>query len=124
MDPLFPWTQISYSMTSGTIYKDGAPMWEGRMDRAEALCIPNSSLRVIPHCRRGEFWDNGFISPPDYRINPNKYLVSFGTNIMVQTTSLQILSLATHGRMTPERVWRLAMYQGFSVPHNGYDGFD
>jgi hypothetical protein len=45
---------------------------------------------------------------------------------MVQTASLHILALATAGRMTPERVWRLAMHQGFSRPYEGYglDGID
>lgn len=118
------WTEILYSTTSGIIDRNGVPIREGRMDRTEALSIPNSTLRVISHCERGDFWDTGFVSPPYSGANHNKYLVSYGTNIMVQTASLQILSIATCGRMTPERIWRLAMYQGFSVPHNGYDGFD
>jgi hypothetical protein len=39
---------------------------------------------------------------------------------MVQRASLHILVLATAGRMTPERVWRLAMHQGFSRSYEGY----
>ena len=80
--------------------------------------IPDSSLRVIPHCKRGNHWDLGSADHP-----LDKFLVSYGTNIMVQTASLDILALATAGRMTPERVWRLAMHQGFSMPHDG-DGLD
>ena len=114
------------SVAPGAIDKNGVPAAERGMGRVEALRIPDSSLRVIPHCKMGGFglWDYGFVDPPDLETNNHHYRVSFGTNIMVQTASLCILHLVTSGRMTPERVWRLAMHQGFSVPHNGYDGFD
>jgi len=103
----------------GAIGKDGVPVSGDGMNRTEALRIPDSSLRVIPHCQMGDSWDFGFVDPPGPETNDN-YLVSYGTNIMVQTASVYILSLATSGRMTLERVWRLAMHQGFSVSHNGY----
>jgi hypothetical protein len=35
-----------------------------------------------------------------------------GKDIMVTHEALDILSLATNGRMTPARVWRMAMHQG------------
>ena len=41
------------------------------------------------------------------------YLVSHGCTVMVQAYALDILALATRGRMTPLRLWRLAMEQGF-----------
>jgi hypothetical protein len=59
------------------------------------LHVPDSSDHVLPHP------------------------LSYGKNIMVQTASLHILVLATARRMTPERVWKLAMHQGFSRPYEG-----
>jgi len=108
----------------GAIGKDGVPVSGDGMNRTEALRIPDSSLRVIPHCQMGDSWDFGFVDPPGPETNDN-YLVSYGTNIMVQTTSLRILSLATSGRMTPQRVWRLGMHQCFSVNYcTGFNGID
>ena len=71
----------------------------------------------------GDDWDFGFI---DHQDHPGNFLVSYGTNIMVQTASLHILSLATARRMTPERVWRLAIRQRYSMSrdHYGLDGID
>jgi hypothetical protein len=67
---------------------------------------------------------NEALRVPDYSRHTN--ILSFGKNIMVQTASLHILALATARRMTPERVWRLAMHQGLSRPYEGFglDGID
>jgi len=91
--------------------------------REEALGIPDSSLRVISHCQMGDDWEFGFIDHPDH---PENFLVSHSTNIMVQTASLHILSLATDGRMTPERFWNLAIRQRYSMSgdHYGLDGIN
>jgi hypothetical protein len=59
----------------------------------------------------GDDWYYGYVAPPDPR---SSYLLSYGTNIAVQSVSLPILYQATGGRMTPQRLWRLAMGQGFS----------
>ncbi|EGO20912.1 hypothetical protein SERLADRAFT_475298, partial [Serpula lacrymans var. lacrymans S7.9] len=80
----------------GAINEDGRPFFriEDPVERQEdVLRIPDSSIRVIPHCSMGEFWD---------------------------FTSLPILALATDGRVTPERLWRLAMHQGKSVSQRDY----
>jgi hypothetical protein len=50
-------------------------------------------------------------------------------NIMVQSESLSILSLAIGGRMTPQRIWRIGMHKGWSAPHTsgfftGFKGID
>jgi len=85
--------------------------------------IPDKYLRIIPHCWMGDDWYYGFVAPP----NPMApYLISYGTNIVVQSASLSILSLATGGRMTPQRLWRLAMWQGFyeGRDHDVLDGID
>lgn len=90
------------------------------MAREDALRIPDSRVRVIPNCVLGDEWNFGYVDR-----GHDSYMVSHGTNIMVESESLAILSLATNGRMTPERVWRMAMHQGFSVLHAlGYAGFD
>ena len=88
-----------------------------KVTRDEALSIPDSSLRVISHCRMGEYWDFGFLGHQDH---PEIFLVSYGTNVMVQTASLHILSLATDGRMTPHRVWRLAIRQRYTMSNDSY----
>ena len=71
----------------------------------------------------GDDWYYGFVALPD-PMTP--YLVSRGTNIVVQSISLPILFRATGGRMTPQRLWRLAMWQGFSErrDHDVLDGID
>ncbi|KAN0083962.1 hypothetical protein V8E55_007466 [Tylopilus felleus] len=53
------------------------------------------------------------------------YLVSFGCAVMMQTYALDILALATQGRMTPSRLWHLAMQQGFEEAGHPYciEGF-
>jgi len=71
----------------------------------------------------GDDWYYGLAAPPD----PTKsFLVSFGTDIVVQSASLPILSRATGERMTPQRLWRLAMWQGFAedMDRNMLDGID
>jgi hypothetical protein len=74
----------------------------------------------------GEGWDYGFIDHPDH---PENFMVSYGTNVMVQTASLHILSLATARRMTPNRVWKLTIRQRYSMSRDdcddcGFDEFD
>jgi hypothetical protein len=61
----------------------------------------------------GDYWDFGSVTNPHGREN----LVSFGVNIMVQTTSLAILEAASEGRVTPLRLWRWCMSVGL---HRGY----
>jgi hypothetical protein len=118
------------SFVPGAIHEDGEPRFYGNVEQWEALQIPESFLRVIPHYKMGQkySWNSGFASPPHPNANKLAWLVgvSFGTVIMTQTTSLPILSFATGGRMTPFRLWRLMMHQGCSVPHSSYrlEGID
>lgn len=86
-----------------------------------ALQVPDSSIRIIPRCRMGDGWYYGRVTCPD---STREYLVSYGTNIMVQSTSLPILHRATGGRMTAQRLWRLAMWQGFSEGKRVHAMFD
>jgi hypothetical protein len=88
-----------------------------------ALQIPDALLRVISHCWMGDGWYYGLVAPPDPMAH---YLVAYGANIVVQSASLPILSRATRGRMTPQRLWRLAMWYGFSESRDRdvFDGID
>jgi hypothetical protein len=53
-------------------------------------------------------WDEEWVKSSDGII----YQISQGIDILVTSTALGILSLATDGRMTPQRIWRMAMKQG------------
>jgi hypothetical protein len=88
-----------------------------------ALQIPDAQFRIIPNCCMGDDWYYGLAAPPDPTMS---FLVSFGTNIVVQSASLPILSMATGGRMTPQRLWRLAIWQEFFEDSNRnlFDGID
>ncbi|EIW78958.1 hypothetical protein CONPUDRAFT_138222 [Coniophora puteana RWD-64-598 SS2] len=101
--------------------------------REELLATPDSDIRVLRHCKAGveDTWDFGVVSDPSSREEDghNGYHVSVGVLIMVQTFALPILDLATNGRVTPQRLWRLAMHQGWSeVPSKrgdyGFAGID
>lgn len=86
------------------------------MSKEDVLHMPDSSLRIVPHCTMGEYWDFGSVSAPTPNLNDTTYLVSFGSIIMVQTASLPILGLASDKRMTPQRLWKVAILLGH------YDG--
>lgn len=81
---------------------------------------PETDIRVVPHCVMGEFWDFGSVDGPSSNKQDWTYLVSFGCAVMVQTYALDILALATQGRMTPSRLWHLAMQQGFEEAGHPY----
>lgn len=52
-------------------------------------------------------WDEEWVESSDGII----YQISQGIDILVTSTALSILSLATDGRMTSQRIWRMAMKQ-------------
>lgn len=104
----------------GVIGENGHPPWIEAIPKAHALSLPDSSLRIIPRCRMGDYWSHGFIAAPEPNLERIHYLVSFSAIIMAQAASLNILSLATQGRVSPKRLWRLVMHQGFSEGHDAY----
>ncbi|KAF8546691.1 hypothetical protein OG21DRAFT_1517992, partial [Imleria badia] len=65
----------------------------------------------------GEDFTKHLFYPPE---GQSYYYVAYGCNLMVQTHALDIMALATHGRMTPLRLWRLAMQQGFEEVDHPY----
>ncbi|KAH7914546.1 hypothetical protein BJ138DRAFT_999860, partial [Hygrophoropsis aurantiaca] len=70
----------------GAIHADGTPMFTNGFSRQDALSVRDDDIRIIPHC-----------------FQPNHWLSKM---------PLPILRLATGNRMTPNRVWRLAIRQG------------
>jgi hypothetical protein len=96
--------------------EDGYPL-EGDLDSdVDPQEIPNSSLRIIPHCHMGEryLWDLGSVTRPDAGLQDGGICVIMGPHTMVHSASIPILHLATGGRMSLQRYWRLLMHKGFS----------
>jgi len=85
-----------------------------QIPRNEVLRAPESGTRVVRHCKAGERWSLGIVDDPVDSGDDTGFIAVFGVLIMVQTFSLPILHLATNGRVTPQRLWRLAMHQGWS----------
>ena len=57
------------------------------------------------------FEDCGEVKPPAELKKDWEYLVGCGDFAMVQTFALDILALATRGRVTPLRLWKLAQWE-------------
>lgn len=64
-----------------------------------------------------EAWFYGAVAPLGENPGNIYYNICFGASAMVQNSALSIMYLATEGRMTLPRLWRLAMLQGWG------DGF-
>ncbi|EIW78960.1 hypothetical protein CONPUDRAFT_83337 [Coniophora puteana RWD-64-598 SS2] len=90
------------------------PTTSHQVTRNEVLHTPESNIRVVRHCKAGERWSLGIVDDPVDSGDDTGFIAVFGVLIMVQTFSLPILHLATNGRVTPQRLWRLAMHQGWS----------
>jgi len=103
----------------GAINPSGYPEFEDQdgIPRDTALAISDSKIRVIQNCSiNTEGWDAGWVGGPGPD-DETEYLISHGPIVMVQTFALPILHLATCGRVTPLRLWRLAMHKGMSMKH-------
>ena len=99
----------------GAIHPSGQPYTEdvGEADPPVSDLDPDEDIRVLPHCVMGDSWGFGFVDAPPSIKQDWTYLVSYGCHLMVQTYAIEIMALATQGRMTPLRLWHLAMKQGF-----------
>ncbi|KAF8547346.1 hypothetical protein OG21DRAFT_1517457 [Imleria badia] len=106
----------------GAIHPSGQPYIEDFTEPPVSDLNPDEDIRVLPHCVMGDSWDVGFLAaPPPINLKQDwSYNVAYGCNLMVQTYALDILALATHGRMTPLRLWRLAMQQGYEEVSHPY----
>jgi hypothetical protein len=110
--------------TTGAIQEDGEPTFSIEDTLSPGFFVPlDSPICIIPHCRTGSEWDFGFVSAPDPNPNDISYLVSCGPIIMTQSASLSILRLATRGKMTPQRLWKLVMSADFHHSR-GLSGID
>ena len=105
----------------GPIHPSGQPYGEGLQDGVLSNDVSHlaphdlrpTDIRVIPHCKMSaDAWDVGFVDPPPLLKRGWSYSIGVGCSLMVQTFALDILALATRGRMTLLRLWRLAMKQG------------
>ena len=67
--------------------------------------IPDVPIRVLPLHPCDFDWQGDWIESTD----GTRYRGYQGTDIMVASSALAILALATNGRMTPKRIWKLAM---------------
>ena len=86
------------------------------MDDNGFVYIPNDEdIRVLPRCVMGKDWYHGYVDAPPSIEQDWSYLVSFGCHLMVQTYAIEIMALATQGRMTPLRLWHLVTKQRFEL---------
>jgi hypothetical protein len=72
------------------------------------LIISDALVREHPFRIWGWNWIENWFKTSD----GTTYQVSQGIDILVASTALAILSLATDGRMTPQRIWRMAIKEG------------
>ena len=97
----------------GAIHPSGQSYTEDAVEGFVSNLNPDEDIRVLPRCVMGKDWYHGCVDAPPSIEQDWTYLVSFGCHLMVQTYAIEIMALATQGRMTPLRLWRLAMKQGF-----------
>ncbi|KAF8607245.1 hypothetical protein BDV93DRAFT_488239 [Ceratobasidium sp. AG-I] len=81
----------------------------------QALTLPESCVRVLHGCSMGRSFDFGFCEGP-----AGDVLVSYGCCFYVLTNVLPILEAATGGRVSPRRLWNLAMSRGYLNGRSGY----
>lgn len=84
----------------------------------ELLKQAETHVRVISDWIMGDMFDLGFVSSS--KGDWNGALVSFGCCFFVQTYMLPILKAATNGRVSPQRLWELAMAKGHFPAHDFY----
>ncbi|GAA5853180.1 hypothetical protein JCM8547_000229 [Rhodosporidiobolus lusitaniae] len=89
----------------GPIEDNGRPIYPEDKE-AEIVSTHLDSLRVVPRCTAGEWYEFGSVTG-----GPNDYLVSYGPCMMLVSSAVPILLLATDGRMTLQRLWALYMHQ-------------
>jgi hypothetical protein len=93
------------------------PNW---VSAEESLLTPDSQIYAIP------FKISDFDLDRDMYFNGRgiTYCVTRGTaDILVASAAIDILSLATNGRMTPQRIWRMAMQEPRDYS-GGFKGID
>ncbi|KAG8764096.1 hypothetical protein FRC11_005506 [Ceratobasidium sp. 423] len=84
----------------------------------EILEEAEGHVRELPGCRIGDMFDLGYCEGPNGE--DDGALISYGGYFYVQTNILAILAGATQGRVSVQRLWRLAMIKGYYDAHNYY----
>ncbi|KAG9092836.1 hypothetical protein FS749_015409 [Ceratobasidium sp. UAMH 11750] len=95
---------------------DDGKTWLELNSVEQALALPEGRVRVVPGCSMGDMFDLGFCDGPED--GPDGALVSFGSCFFVLTIAHPILEAATGGRVSPRRLWNLAMMKGHLDAHN------
>ncbi|CAE6458370.1 unnamed protein product [Rhizoctonia solani] len=85
----------------------------------EILAEAEGHVRELSGCYMGELFDLGYCEGPDGG-DDSGALVSYGGYFFVQTMMIAILAGATQGRVSVQRLWKLAMMKGYYDPHNHY----
>ncbi|CAE6460973.1 unnamed protein product [Rhizoctonia solani] len=103
----------------GPFDDDNSPIWqfeENPTNLDGILAEAEGCVRELPGCRMGDAFDMGCCEGPNGE--DDDILVSYGGYFFVQTNMLAILAGATQGRVSVQRLWRLAMIKGYYDPHN------
>ncbi|CAE6451193.1 unnamed protein product [Rhizoctonia solani] len=105
----------------GPFGEDNKPIWgfeENPNNLDEILAEAEGQVREFSGCHMGDMFDMGYCEGPTGE--DDGALVSYGGYFFVQTMMLAILAGASQGRVSVQRLWRLAMIKGHYDPHNGY----
>ncbi|KAG9124344.1 hypothetical protein FRC07_011981 [Ceratobasidium sp. 392] len=76
----------------------------------EALALPEGCIRAVHGCSTGGSFDMGWSDGPNG--DSDGALISYGPCFFVLTIALPVLEAATGGRVSPRRLWKLAMRRG------------
>ena len=87
------------------------------MSAKESLLITDSRIRAIPFEITDHDWDRDL-----YQNHNIFYYVNHGADILVASAAMNIISLATNGRMTSQRVWRMVIHR--PPQWDGFGGID
>lgn len=80
------------------------------MTHAQASAIPDSQIRTTLFSMA--FWDGDIGEWLQASEDDSRYYFFNGNDLFVSPLCLDILSLATDGRMTAQRIWRMGTFQG------------
>ncbi|CAE6386791.1 unnamed protein product [Rhizoctonia solani] len=104
---------IPCSIFEGPYKDNNKPVWgfEEEPNTLEALLAEaEGHVRVLSGCRMGNMFDMGYCHGPMGQ--DDGAIISYGGYFFVQTYMLPILTGATQGRVSVERLWRLVMAKG------------
>ncbi|GAA5977744.1 hypothetical protein JCM5350_006164 [Sporobolomyces pararoseus] len=103
----------------GIITNEGMPVFDEESPEGDELLKSHSDdFRIVTQCEAAGMFEFGSVENPALS---QSYLVSYGACIMILSSALPLLYLATDCRMTSRRIWQLCMkLGGHNVPQNHY----